>query len=96
MNPMSTDGTNPHVDKLYDEIEKIAQKILMELETTSSKNFPDAHYAKTILKELESVSSGDEYVTEKKAVIKALLLSIWLQRLYFITLGSTNHEPIGS
>ena len=79
-----------------DEIEKIAQRIMTELETASSKDLTDAHYAKTILQlsdlhytkgilqEIESISFGAKCVTEKKAVIKVLLLSMWLQRLYFI------------
>lgn len=79
-----------------DEIEKIAHRIMMELETASSKDLSDVHYAKTILQlsdihytnrilhEIESVSSGAEGVIEKRAVIKVLLLSTWLQRLYFI------------
>ena len=72
----------------------------MELEAASSRDLTDAHYAKTILQlsdihytkgilqEIESVSSGAECATEKKAVIKVLLLSIWLQRLYFIIRSS--------
>lgn len=79
-----------------DEIEEIAQRIMRELETAGSRDLSDAHYAKTILQlsdlhytnrilqEIESVSSGAECVIEKRAVVKALLLSIWLQRLYFI------------
>ncbi len=79
-----------------EEIEKIAHRIMMELETASSKNLSDVHYAKTILQlsdlhytnrilqEIESVSSVAEGVIEKRAVIKVLLLSTWLQRLYFI------------
>jgi hypothetical protein len=78
------------------EIEEIAQRIMAELETASSRDLSDTHYAKTILQlsdlhytkgilqEIESVSSGDKCVIEKRAVIKVLLLSIWLQRLYFI------------
>lgn len=79
-----------------DEIEEIAQRIMIELETASTKDLSDTHYAKTILQlsdfhytkrilqEIESVSSGDKCIIEKRAVIKVLLLSIWLQRLYFI------------
>ncbi|VVB51726.1 Uncharacterised protein [uncultured archaeon] len=79
-----------------DEIEKIAQRIMVELETATSKDLSNVYYAKTILQlsdlhytnrifqEIESVSSGSKCVIEKKAVIKALLLSTWLQRLYFI------------
>lgn len=80
----------------HDEIEKIAQRIMMELDSASSKDLSDVQYAKTILQlsdlhytnkifqEIESVSSGTEHVIEKRAVIKVLLLSTWLQRLYFI------------
>jgi hypothetical protein len=79
-----------------DEIEKIAHRIMMELETASTEDLSDVHYAKTILqlsdlhytnrifREIESVSSGAKSVIEKRAVIKVLLLSTWLQRLYFI------------
>ena len=79
-----------------DEIEKITQRIMTELETATSKDLSNVHYAKTILQlsdlhytnrifqEIESVSSGSERVIEKRAVIKVLLLSTWLQRLYFI------------
>lgn len=80
----------------HDEIEKIAQRIMMELDSASSKDLSDVQYAKTILQlsdlhytnkiflEIESVSSGPERVIEKRAVIKVLLLSTWLQRFYFI------------
>ena len=79
-----------------DEIEKITQRIMTELETATSKDLSNVHYAKTILQlsdlhytnrifqEIESVSSGSERVIEKRAVIKVLLLSTWLQRLHFI------------
>jgi hypothetical protein len=80
----------------HEEIEQIAHRIMMELDSASSKDLSDVHYAKTILQlsdlhytnkifqEIESVSSGPELVIEKRAVIKVLLLSTWLQRLYFI------------
>ncbi len=67
-----------------------------ELETASSKDLSEVRYARKILQlsdlkytqnilyELESVPSGADRIIEKRAVIKALLLSIWLQRLYFI------------
>ena len=78
------------------EITEISQRIMEELETASSKDLSEARYAKKILQlsdlhytknifyEIESVPSGAERVIEKRAVIKALLLSTWLQRLYFI------------
>jgi len=79
-----------------EEIVEISQRIMVELETASSKDLSDARYARKILQlsdldytknifhEIESVPSGPERVIEKRAVIKALLLSTWLQRLYFI------------
>jgi VIT1/CCC1 family predicted Fe2+/Mn2+ transporter len=79
-----------------DEITEISQRILVELETASSKDLSEAKYAKKILQlsdlhytknifhEIQSVPSGTDRVIEKRAVIKALLLSTWLQRLYFI------------
>jgi VIT1/CCC1 family predicted Fe2+/Mn2+ transporter len=78
------------------EIAEISQRIMVELETASSRDLSEARYAKKILQlsdlsytksifqEIESVPSGAERVIEKRAVIKALLLSTWLQRLYFI------------
>jgi hypothetical protein len=82
-----------------DEIDQIAQRILLELESASSKDLSDAHYAKMMLrlsdvhyarKVLQQIgsatkqSSGVESDIEKRAVIKVLLYSTWLQRLYFI------------
>jgi ABC-type multidrug transport system fused ATPase/permease subunit len=81
---------------IEDDISKISQRIMVELETAKSKDLTEAKYAKKILqlsdldytknlfREIESVPSGAERVIEKRAVIQALLLSTWLQRLYFI------------
>jgi len=78
------------------EIDEIAQRILLELESASSKDLSDAHYAKMmlrlsdvhyakrVLQQIGSVTSGAESEIEKRAVIKVLLFSTWLQRLYFI------------
>ena len=47
----------------------------------------DIHYAKRVLQQIGSItkqSSGTESEIEKRAVIKVLLFSTWLQRLYFI------------
>jgi hypothetical protein len=87
----------PKIDPSADaEIDEIADRIMLELETASSKNLSDAKYArvilsladvnytKSVLKQLDSVQSGAERNIEKRAVIRVLLLSIWLQRLYFI------------
>ncbi|MFZ0006228.1 hypothetical protein [Methanoregula sp.] len=82
--------------QIDNEITEISQRIMVELETASSKDLSEVRYAKKILQlsdlnytknifyEIESVPTGAERVIEKRAVIKALLLSTWLQRLYFI------------
>jgi len=82
--------------QIDDNITEISQRIMVELETASSTDLSDVKYAKKILQlsdldytknlfhEIESVPSGAKSVIEKRAVIKALLLSTWLQRLYFI------------
>ena len=82
------------------EIDQISDKIISEIETASNKNISDSTYAKKILQvsdlshtkkifqELEDASPGSVCMIEKRAVIKALLLSTWLQRLYFIIRSS--------
>ncbi|MGD0028407.1 MAG: hypothetical protein ABSC91_05650 [Candidatus Bathyarchaeia archaeon] len=84
------------IEKVDAEIDEIAQRILLELESASTKDLSDAHYAKMmlrlsnvhyakkILKQIGSVRSGTENEIERRAVIKVLLYSTWLQRLYFI------------
>jgi hypothetical protein len=80
-----------------DEIDEIAQRIILKLESASSKELSDLHYAKkilylsdinyakTILQQIDSAHSAQvESEIEKRAVIKVLLLSTWSQRLYFI------------
>ena len=79
------------------EIEEIAQRILLELENVSSKDLSDVHYAKKILHladihyakrilqqmgRVTKQSSGAESEIEKRAVIKVLLFSTWLHRLF--------------
>jgi len=44
----------------------------------------DVNYTRRILQQVGSVASGAESEIEKRAVIKVLLFSTWLQRLYFI------------
>lgn len=81
------------------EIDEIAQRILLELDSASSKDLSDAHYAKMmlrlsdvhyakrVLQQMGSVtkhSSGAESEIERRAVIKVMLFSTWIQRFYFI------------
>lgn len=84
------------IKKTNDEIDKIAQRILLELESASSTDLSkagyakmmlrisDAHYAKGVLQKMSDDKSGAENELEKRAMIKVLLFSTWLQRLYFI------------
>ena len=86
-----------NVDRIDAVIDEISQRILLELETASAKNLSDACYAKKILhladihytkRVLQQIGtkrgSGTESEIEKRAVIKVLLFSTWLHRLYFI------------
>jgi hypothetical protein len=78
------------------EIGEIAKRILAEIEnatfrdlTTSSyakimAHLSDVRYTQQMLREVEAVGSGAECEIGKRAVIKALLFSTWLERLYFI------------
>jgi hypothetical protein len=87
------------MDRVDAEIDEIAQRLLLELEGASSRDLSDVsyakkilhladvHYAKRVLQQIGSVTklrSGAESEIEKRAVIKVLLFSTWLQRLYFI------------
>jgi len=87
------------IERVDAEIDEIAQRILLELESASSNDLSDVHYAKRmlrlsdvhyakrVLQQLGSVtkhSSGTESDIEKRAVIRVLLFSTWVQRLYFI------------
>jgi hypothetical protein len=75
------------------EIDGLAQRILSELEGATSKDLSDTTYAKMILhltdvnyciEQIECAKSEDKKEIGKRAIIKVLLLSTWLQRLYFI------------
>jgi hypothetical protein len=79
-----------------EEVDKISQRIISEIEHASSKELADSseiikilhltnvHHAKTLLQHMDEAPTQSERNVGKKAVIKALLLSTWLQRLYFI------------
>lgn len=84
------------IERVDAEVDEIAQRILLELESASSSDLSDAryakmmlhlsdaHYAKGVLQKIGGDKSGAENELEKRAVIKVLLFSTWLQRLYFI------------
>ena len=87
------DTMSPEADE---EIDEIAQKIMSKIEHTSSKELAESdemikilhltnvHHAKTLLQHMNEAPTPPERDIGKKAVIKALLISTWLQRLYFI------------
>jgi hypothetical protein len=78
------------------EIDEISQKIMPEIERTSSKDLADSdemirilhltnvHHAKKLLQHAEEAPTSRERDVGKKAVVKALLVSAWRMRLYFI------------
>lgn len=85
------------VDRVEVEIDEIAQRILSEIEGAKTTNLSDTncakkilyltdiHYAKKILHQIGTKHHIEaECEIEKRAVIKVLLFSTWLQRLYFI------------
>jgi hypothetical protein len=84
------------IERVDAEIDEISKRILLELESASSTDLSDAryakmmlrlsdaHYAKGVLQKIGGDKSGAENELEKRAVIKVLLFSTWLQRLYFI------------
>ena len=79
-----------------EEIDALAQEITSKIEHISSKELAEsdeiirilhltnAAHAKTLLQHWDEVPKQSERDIGKKAVIKALLLSTWQQRLYFI------------
>jgi hypothetical protein len=93
-------NTTPFISAVDNEVEEISQRILEELESATSTDLSDATYAKMILnlsdinytkhmlKQVESVASEDKNEIGKRAIIQVLLLSTWLQRLYFIIRSS--------
>ena len=81
------------IDRVDAEIDEISQRILLELESASSKDLSTVSYAKMMLRlsdihyakrVLQQISSRTDSMIEKRAVIKVLLFSTWVQRLYFI------------
>jgi hypothetical protein len=84
------------IDSVDAEIDEISQRILLELESASSADLSDAryakmmlrlsdaHYAKGVLQKIGGDKCEAQNKIEKRAVIKVLLFSTWLQRLYFI------------
>ena len=84
------------IERVDAEIDEISKRILLELESASSKDLSDVryakmmlrlsdiHYAKRVLQQIGKPTCEAEREIERRAVIKVLLFSTWLQRLYFI------------
>ena len=78
-----------------DEINAMAQRILSELQTAKARDLENESFVKRLLRvsavgdgeTLESeaqLEAGSNAIVRRNSVTRALLLSIWLQRLYFI------------
>jgi len=77
-------------------VDEMTQKIMTEIESKSSKelaesdevirvlHLTDMHHAKTLLQHVNEAPTENERNVGKQALAKALLLSVWHQRLYFI------------
>jgi hypothetical protein len=97
---VAADSSGLLLIKVDTEIGRMAQRILSELETASSLNLSESLYAKKVLLlcdldhtkgvllEIRNASPEEKNIIEKRAIIKALLYSTWLQRLYFIIRSS--------
>ncbi len=78
------------------EVDQLAEKILVTIEKAKPKeldsstevteilHLTDPHRAKKLLEHIDNASSKTERNIGKKALVKALLVSAWLQRLYFV------------
>ncbi len=79
-----------------EEIDEIAKKIITEVEHSKSRELEESdemikilhlankHHVKTLLDHAEEAPTKPEREIGKKAVIRALLVSTWHSRLYFI------------
>jgi hypothetical protein len=77
-------------------VDEMTQKIMTEIENKSSKelaesdemikilHLTDMRHAKTLLQHVNEAPTETERNVGKQALAKALLLSVWHQRLYFI------------
>ncbi len=79
-----------------EEVDEMAQKIISEIEQTKSKelaesdemikilHLTDTRHARTLLEHADEAPTKQERDLGRKAVVKALLVSTWHTRLYFI------------
>lgn len=77
-------------------VDEMTQKIMTEIQNKSAKelaesdeminilHLTDMHHAKTLLQHVDEAPTETERNVGKQALAKALLLSVWHQRLYFI------------
>jgi hypothetical protein len=78
------------------EVDQIAQKIMTQIEHTKSRDLAESneeieilhltnmHHAKKLLEHADEAPTKQERDIGRKAVVKALLVSTWHSRLYFI------------
>ena len=78
------------------ETDELAEKVLATIEGASPKelesstevaailHLTDPRRAKKLIQHMDNVSSKSDRDVGKKALVKALLMSTWLQRLYFV------------
>jgi hypothetical protein len=79
-----------------EEVDEMAQEIMSKIEHASSKELAESdemikilhltnvHNARSLLQHMDEAPTRSERDVGKKAVIEALLLSTWHQRLYFV------------
>jgi hypothetical protein len=72
-----------------DELEEIAQRIMGSLEKDSDEaaktlHLMDVRQTKKLLENMDKASTKSERDSGKRELMKELLLTTWLQRLYFI------------
>lgn len=84
------------MSSLDSEVDQLVEKILVTIEKANTKelesstevteilHLTDPHRAKKLLQHIDNASSKSERNIGKKALVKALLVSTWLQRLYFV------------
>lgn len=64
---------------------EIVERVMKELEKAFSKDIVDCACASAILKQIESKEEQEEI---QRAIVSALVVSSWMQRLYFVVRSS--------
>ncbi len=84
------------MSSLDTEVDRLAENLVATIEQANPKELEsddeiteilhliEPRHAKKLLQRIDNASSKSERNIGKKALVKALLLSTWLQRLYFV------------